>query len=70
MQEWSRYWRRSRISFPIAVLCSLMLLLVSEVSYVRSLDVARDLDNAIDARILNQRILRTVLDAETDSAVI
>lgn len=65
MREWWRRWRRSRISFPFAVIFSVALLLVSEISYRESVDTARDLDAAIDARILNQRLLRTVLDAET-----
>ena len=65
MREWLRRWRRSRVSFPFAVVFSVALLLVSEISYQKSVAIARDLDAAIDARILNQNLLRTVLDAET-----
>lgn len=65
MREWWRQWRRSRISLPFAVTVSIALLVISEISYRESIDIARDLDAAIDARILNQKLLRTVLDAET-----
>ncbi len=65
MHDVWRNWRRSRISVPFAVVFSVALLMVSEISYHESVDAASDLDAAIDARILNQSLLRTVLNAET-----
>src|SRR5690606_34307476 len=62
---WLHLWKESHISFPLAVALSVALLLVSEFSYRRSIDIAHELDAAIDARLLVQQLLRTVLDAET-----
>jgi len=62
---WLRLWKESHVSFPLAVVLSVALLLVSEFSYRRSTDIAHELDAAIDARLVVQQVLRTVLDAET-----
>ncbi len=60
-----RRLNQARISFPLAVLLSLFVLLVSEYSYQTSTRLGADLDAAIDARLQVQRLVRLMLDAET-----
>lgn len=65
MHKALRRWRQSHFSFPLAVILSVCLLLVSEYSYQRSTVISAALDEALDARLQLQTLLRLVLDAET-----
>lgn len=60
-----RRWRQSHFSFPLAVVLSVCLLLVSEYSYQRSTLIGSALDDALDTRLQLQTLLRLMLDAET-----
>ena len=63
-QAWKR-WRQANFSFPLAVLLSVGLLLVSEYSYQRSTLINNSLHAALDARFNLQTLLSQLLDAET-----
>ncbi len=65
MQAGRRRLKQAHISFPIAVLLALFVLLASEYSYQRSTSLGAELASAIEARIQIQRLVRLVLDAET-----
>jgi len=60
-----RRLRQARISFPLAVVLALFVLLASEYSYHRSTSLGADLGAAIEARLQIQRLVRLILDAET-----
>ncbi|MDP1790030.1 MAG: CHASE3 domain-containing protein, partial [Methylibium sp.] len=61
----TRLWRKSALSFPLALLVALALLLISETSYHRSLAAIQETNAAVDARIHVGRVLRYMVDAET-----
>lgn len=65
MQAGRRRLKQARISFPLAVMLVLFVLMASEYSYQRSTSLGDDLAAAIDARVRVQRVVRLVLDAET-----
>lgn len=57
--------RHAHISFPLAVLLSVFVLLVSEYSYQKSTRLGAGLGAAIDARLHVQRVIRLMVDAES-----
>lgn len=61
----ARLWRTSALSFPLALLVALALLLISETSYHRSLSAINETTDAFDTRIQVGRVLRYMVDAET-----
>ncbi|WP_428422588.1 sensor histidine kinase [Methylibium sp.] len=61
----TRQWRTSALSFPLALLVALALLLISETSYHRSLSALNETSVAFDARIQVGQVLRYMVDAET-----
>ncbi len=65
MEKVMRRWRQAHFSFPLAVILSVCLLLVSEYSYQRSTVISVALDDALEARLHLQSLLRQMLDAET-----
>ncbi|MET0379879.1 MAG: CHASE3 domain-containing protein [Spongiibacteraceae bacterium] len=65
MKKVLRRWRQAHFSFPLAVILSVCLLLVSEYSYQRSTVISAALDDALEARLQLQSLLRQMLDAET-----
>lgn len=60
-----RHWRTSALSFPLALLVALALLLISEMSYHRSLSSLEDTSAAFESRLNVGRVLRFMVDAET-----
>jgi len=65
MKQALKRWRRVNFSFPLAVVLSVCLLLVSEYSYHRSTLINNSLHAALNARFDLQSLLSRLLDAET-----
>ncbi len=59
----TRLWRKSALSFPLALLVALALLLISETSYHRSLAAIQETNAAVEARIHVGCVLRYMVDA-------
>lgn len=65
MKQASKRWWHANFSFPLAVVLSVCLLLLSEYSYHRSTLINNSLHAALDARFDLQSLLSRLLDAET-----
>lgn len=57
--------RRASISFPLAALLAVALLVISEYAYYRSISAMDEMQTVVEARRQVQSLLREVLDAES-----